>query len=562
MDILLVALNSRYTHSNPAIYGLKTVLASAGFSAKAVEFNINANYQSVFQSIYHSINEAKKEDLVVGFSCYIWNVDYITRISKNLKKVLPKVKILWAGPEVSHRGTQILTDCNFVDYILRGEGEIALPKLLSYGDLNEVPNLSWRKNGVVVENEMAEYVDMSTLPFTYLDEDLQTLKNRIVYYESSRGCPFSCHFCISGKEPIRLRPLELVKADLEKLAQSGAQTIKFVDRTFNSNPKRAVELLEFLLSIYKENLHFHIEIEPAILSDEVIEVLQKFPTGYIQGEAGIQSLHLPTLEAVGRHNMYENTERNVAKLLENNNMHIHLDLIAGMPYENLEQFKAGFNKVYDLKPHYLQLGFLKILHGSTLADEATKYGLVYDDAPPYEVLFTPWLSYDEMLILKDCEEAVDHYCNEEIFKYTLDFALSKWQSSSFDFFAALGKFHNAIKGGISRRGQFKVLYDFIMLEFGEHESEIIEHLKVDCLNLREGLPDFLQDKTTYQVQDYAEEILVALPRLQNVQLRKWSKSMSLIRLNTDVAHMEAGLYVVDFAEKFGLWEHPSFVKIV
>lgn len=562
MDILLVALNSRYTHSNPAIYGLKTVLAGVGFNAQAVEFNINANYQSVFQSIYHSINDAKKENLVVGFSCYIWNVEYITRISKNLKKVLPNVKILWAGPEVSHRATEILSDYPFVDYILRGEGEIALPKLLSATNFDDVPNLVWRKNGVVTFNEMAEYVDMSTLPFTYLDEDLATLKNRIVYYESSRGCPFACHFCISGKEPIRLRPLELVKQDLLKLAQSGAQTIKFVDRTFNSNPSRAVELLEFLLSIYNENLHFHIEIEPAILSDEVIAVLQKFPTGYIQGEAGIQSLHLPTLKAVGRHNLYENTERNVAKLLENNNMHIHLDLIAGMPYENLEQFKAGFNKVYDLKPHYLQLGFLKILSGSTLEAEALKYGLVYDDTAPYEVLFTPWLSFDEMLILKDCEEAVDHYYNEEIFKYTLDFALSKWQNSTFDFFAALGKFHNAIKGGISRRMQFKVLYDFLMLEFSEHESEIVEHLKVDCLNLREGLPDFLQDKTTYQIQDFQDGILQALPRLQNIQLRKWSKSMMLTRINTDVAHMEAGLYVVDLDVKIGLWEHPNFVKIV
>ncbi len=432
---LLVAINSRYTHSNPAVFCIKNYLQKYGVKTDLLEFNINGQVLDMLAAI-----TARQPDLV-GFSCYIWNINQVASLTKMLKKVLPQCKILWGGPQMNGIAERWLERYWEIDYIIEGEGENSWLRLLTLEEetaLAEVPNLWYRlPQGGAVSNPKGNFIDLSELPFYYTDEDLTNLQNRIIYYESSRGCPFGCKFCLSAKEPVRYRQLSLVKEDLLKLSQCGCKKIKFIDRTFNSNQKRAVEILRYLLSIYREGICFHLELEPLCLTEELVDVLLTAPAGYFQAEIGVQSLFKPALKAVGRRELAPNAVDLISRLIRAENIHIHLDLIGGLPYETLAEFKNSFDKLYAVKPHYLQLGFLKILPGTPLAALAEEYGLAYVDEPPYQVLRTPWLSYDDMQELAAAEYAVDNYYNEQFFEVTLTEAVDLWQNgggSPFVFF--------------------------------------------------------------------------------------------------------------------------------
>ena len=564
---LLVAVNSRYTHSNPAVYCLKSYLKAQDLAVDLIEFNINGQALDMLAAIVD-----KKPDLV-GFSCYIWNIKIIGALTKMLKKVLPQCRILWGGPQMNGSAAHWLRQFPEVDYIIEGEGEIAWQQLLAKNDgsadFADVPNLIWRKhqgqNSEIIKNSRGDYVDLSEIPFYYSDDDLADLKNRIIYYESSRGCPFGCKFCLSSREPVRYRDLSLVKEDLYRLANSGCKKIKFVDRTFNSNKKRAVAILEYLLSIYRKDICFHLELEPLCLDEELVNVLLKAPAGYFQAEIGVQSLYDKSLKAIGRRNLAPNAVELIGKLIAAENIHIHLDLIGGLPYEDLAEFKNSFDALYEIFPHYLQLGFLKILPGTPLAEEAAGYGLDYVDEPPYQVLQTPWLPYEDMQELACTEHAVDNYYNEMFFEETLKFAVGKWCESGrrpFDFFNGLGKADLAVDGGKNQQQKAKILMAFILENLPVEKSVICDTLAVDFVNGGIQPPDFVQSLDEMAVlKDGYDNIIQKLPALAELPRRKWLKRYRVFQINNDVSALDAGTYVADYEAKIGIWQRPQLIKI-
>ncbi|MGI5825078.1 MAG: DUF4080 domain-containing protein [Bacillota bacterium] len=565
---LLVAVNSRYTHSNPAVYCLKSYVRQKGFQLDFAEFNINGQPLDILAEI------VKREPDLVGFSCYIWNIRIVTVISKMLKKVLPQCKILWGGPQMNGLAEKWLEKYEEIDYIIEGEGEkawVALLQAENTADLRRIPNFRYRQidpltgEQKIVFVDKVDFVNLSELPFYYSDDDLKSLRNRIIYYESSRGCPFGCKFCLSAREPVRYRDLEKVKADLEELSQSGCKKIKFVDRTFNSNQKRAVEILKYLLSIYHKDICFHLELEPLCLSEDLVDILLSAPAGYFQAEIGVQSLYEPALDGIGRRKLADNAVDLIRRLIEAENIHIHLDLIAGLPYETLAEFKNSFDGLYDIEPHYLQLGFLKILPGTPLAEQAADYGLVFVDEPPYQVLRTPWLSYADMQELSAVEYAVDNYYNEAFFEKTLKLGMKKWCNEGgrpFDFFCLLGKTDKHIDGGKSQTQKGKILFDFLSDYFPEQILLWQNVLRLDfiCSNLNP--PEFLGvfDEMTAIKADEAL-FMENLPPLSELPRRRWLKRFRVFQLVVDVDNMSAGLYVADGGVKQGIWQRPQIIKI-
>jgi radical SAM superfamily enzyme YgiQ (UPF0313 family) len=565
---LLVAIDSRYTHSNPAVFCIKNYLKSVGKEISLLEFNINGKLLDMLQKI------VKKQPDLIGFSCYIWNYEIIITLSKMLKKVLPECKILLGGPQVNGIVKDILQKYPEIDYIIEGEGEKAWEYLLDISSANElksVPNLRYKiqkdnlEDIFIIENQQSDFIDLSNLPFYYDENDLQNLKNRIIYYESSRGCPFGCKFCLSAQEPIRYRDLAKVKADLKKLTDCGCKKIKFVDRTFNSNPKRAKEILEYLLSIYRENICFHLELEPMCLSEDLIDLLLTAPPGYFQAEIGVQSLYEPALKAVGRRPLADNAVSLIKKLIAAENMHIHLDLIAGLPYETLADFKDSFNGVFEILPHYLQLGFLKILPGTPLADLSNKYGLIFVDKPPYQVLMTPWLSYENMCYLSFVEYAVDNYYNEAFFEKTLSAAMVEWKKfgkTPFEFFYCLGKTDKNIEGGKSQSQKGKVLFDLLSEYFPSKILLWKNALKLDFILNKINPPSFLGDFDEMSAIKNDENLfLEKLPMMESLPRRQWLKHFKVFVLEINVDEFTSGLYVADMRSKHGIWQRPQLILI-
>lgn len=561
---LFVAVNSRFTHSNPAVYCLKSYLKSCGLQADLIEFNINGQVLDMLAAIM----EYKPD--IIGFSCYIWNITTIGALTKMLKKVLPGCKILWGGPEVSALTDRWFSEYPQIDFIIEGEGETAWEKLLlkSEGDTEfyDVPNLRWKNSrNEIVKNSKGEYIDLSSVPFYYDEEDIKCLKNRIIYYESSRGCPFGCKFCVSSTEPVRYRSLNLIKSDLKKLVDSGCKKIKFVDRTFNSNKKRTVEILEYLLSLYREDLCFHLELEPICLDSYIVDILSKAPAGYFQAEIGVQSLYEPALKAVGRKNLTAESAELIRKLLANNNIHIHLDLIGGLPYESLADFKNSFDGLYKIFPHYLQLGFLKVLPGTPLANKAEKYGLVYIDEPPYQVLETPWLSYDDMRELAATEHGVDDYYNEMFFEETLKIAVNKWQEKGkrpFDFFNKLGKADLAVDGGKNYYQKSQILVDFIKSELPEISCLVNDSLKIDFTNAKMHLPVFTEQTDGMNIlKEKYEDIICKMPDLAILPKRKWLKKYQVFQTKYRIGNLPNGVYAADLEKTVGIWQRPVLIKL-
>ena len=561
---LFVAVNSRFTHSNPAVYCLKSYLKSCGLHADLMEFNINGQVLDMLSAIV----EYKPD--IVGFSCYIWNVKMIGTLTKMLKKVLPECKILWGGPEVNASAEKWFAEHKEIDFVIEGEGELPWQKLLEKAekdtDFSDVPNLLWKKTeSEIVKNPKGDYVDLSLIPFYYDEEDLRDLKNRIIYYESSRGCPFGCKFCVSSTEPVRYRDLELIKSDLQKLVACGCKKIKFVDRTFNSNKKRTVEILEYLLSLYHPSLCFHLELEPMCLDSSLVDILTKAPAGYFQAEIGVQSLYDPALKAVGRKNLTAESTELIKKLLANDNIHIHLDLIGGLPYETLSEFKNSFDGLYKIFPHYLQLGFLKILPGTPLADKAEVYGLDYVDEPPYQVLQTKWLSYDDMQELSATEHAVDDYYNEMFFEETLKIAVDEWQKSGkrpFEFFNQLGKADLAIDGGKNQYQKAEILLSFIKNQMPNIADLVTESIKVDFTKAKMHLPAFVEQIDGMSIlKEKYDGLLSKMPELETLPKRKWLKKYQVFEIKCDVGDLTRGVYAADLENTVGIWQRPVLIKL-
>ncbi|MGN0401247.1 MAG: B12-binding domain-containing radical SAM protein [Acetatifactor sp.] len=499
MKFLLVAINAKYIHSNPAIYSLR---ASAGKEAaehmELVEYTINQYMQDILADIYE-----KKPD-AIGFSCYIWNWKLIRELLIELPKILPGTDLWLGGPEVSFDADKTMEAYPQLTGIMIGEGEVTFRRVMEVylcgGNreaFREIPGLCLETG----YTSLGEPVDMSSIPFLY--ENLTPFKNRIIYYETSRGCPFRCSYCLSSIEKsVRLRDITTVKKELQFFLDNCVKQVKFIDRTFNCNHEHAMEIWKYIKEHDNNVTNFHFEISGDILRQDEIELLQSLRPGLVQLEIGVQSTNPDALRAVNRRADTERLKEVVVAIGKGNNIHQHLDLIAGLPYEDYESFARSFNEVYAMRPEQLQLGFLKVLKGSGMWEKAEEYGICYLEEPPYEVLHTKWLSYDEILRLKGIEEMVELYYNSNQFTHTLPLLESRF-STPFAMYEELARFYRAHKystGSPARGYRYNALLEFAK-ETDALRLPLYRELLTFDMYLRENLksrPEFASDLSPYR----------------------------------------------------------------
>ena len=484
MKVLLAAINAKYIHSNLGIYSLKTygekMLKEWGLAEQAeislAEYTINHQMEQILQDIY------KRKPDVIGFSCYIWNISYVKVILADIKKVLPDVKIWAGGPEVSYHGEAFLKEEPAVDLVMMGEGEITfahfLKALLEGEDLKQVPGLMVRNaDGTFTDTGFRQVMDMSQIPFPYAFMDMKELEHRIIYYESSRGCPFSCAYCLSSiDKKLRFRSLDLVLPELEWFLQAKVPQVKFVDRTFNCKKSHAMAIWQYIRDHDNGVTNFHFEIAADLLDKDELDLLSTMRPGLVQLEIGVQSTNEKTLEAIRRKTDIEEIREITETINSWHNIHQHLDLIAGLPWEDLESFKKSFNDVYEMEPEQLQLGFLKVLKGSYMEELIPDCDLLYSAAPPYEVLCTKWLSYGDVLELKDIEEMTEVHYNSRQFTCTLK-ELEKEFDTPYEMFSFMAGYYNKNHlFGIShsRIARYEILWKIIQERLeknGKYETQ-------------------------------------------------------------------------------------------
>lgn len=485
MKTVIIALNSKYIHSALAPWYLKANCAFGCGEVKVMEFSINEMTDSILSDIY-------EEDCdVAAFSCYIWNIGDVLKIADNLKKILPKVKIILGGPEVSFSASEVMKNNSSIDYILSGEGEAAFYQLLSSFknqsiSPDNIKSLSYRDGDHIVEGEVYAVIeDLNKIESPYSEEMLCTTGNKIVYYESSRGCPFDCSYCLSSTfKGVRYLAIERVKSDILLFIKARIRMVKFVDRTFNCNIERAKQIVSFIIE-NASTTHFHFEAAADLFDEEMICILSKAPVGLIQFEVGIQTTNNKTLLAVNRKTRLNEVFYNVQKLNSLKNIHLHLDLIVGLPYEDYESFRQSFNDVYGLAPQQLQMGFLKLLKGSRIRNDSDKYGYKFRNYPPYEVLSNDYLNYGEISKLKNIEDMVERFYNSGRFMKTIDYLIKSFFSSPFDFYEKFSEYFKKcgyFKRSLSSRDLYTIVLNFVgESELGIDLKIINELLKFDFL---------------------------------------------------------------------------------
>ena len=478
MKILLAAINSRYNHTNLAIrsiarYAEKNLSCGLANSAsiEIAEYTINQQEGDILRSIY-----GKAPDQIL-FSVYIWNIEMTLRIIGELKKIRPKLLVGVGGPEVSYRAEKILEQNANIDFVMCGEGEKTVLELIENGFENVVAGIKTR-GGSFKERECFPTLD--ELPFAYTDDELsECADTKIFYYESSRGCPFNCSYCLSSiDKSVRYRSLDQVFADLKRFLDAGVKLVKFVDRTFNLNEERTIAIWDFLRKNHNGKTMFHFEIEAHTLTQKMLDAIVDFPAGIIQFEIGVQSTNEKTLREIGRQTDFQKIRENVCRIPKT--IHQHLDLIAGLPHENLESFGKSFDDVIGLRPDMLQLGFLKVLSGTKMADYASgKSEYQFLETPPYEVLTTPWLSYSDILFLKDLEKLLDIYYNSGNFPKTIEFLFTLKDFSFFGFFSNLTE--NFRQKGIFENASRETEYFAFLIDFLSATGSAEMHEPADAI---------------------------------------------------------------------------------
>lgn len=506
MKILLAACNAKYIHSNLAVYDLKAYSSDYDKEVFLREYTINQPKDEILKDIYGSGAD------VVCFSCYIWNISFVRELIRDLAKILPETAFWAGGPEVSYDAENFLTEMPEVTGVLVGEGEKTFHDLLEYyidgkGSLGEIRGIAYRDGEEIRHNGWRELMNLSEIPFVY--QHLEEFENRIIYYESSRGCPFSCSYCLSSiDKKLRFRDLELVKKELQFFLDHKVPQVKFVDRTFNCKHEHAMAIWKYILEHDNGVTNFHFEVSADLLRDEEMDLMAKMRPGLIQLEIGVQSTNQETIRAIHRHMDLDKLERCVDRVHSFRNIHQHLDLIAGLPYEDYDTFHRSFNDVYQMKPDQLQLGFLKVLKGSRMKEEAEKYGIVHKEKEPYEVLSTKWLPYGDVLKLKAVESMVEVYYNSGQFQHTLEY-LVPLAKDAFTFYESLGAFYE--KKGYSEISHSRMRRYEILLEYLQEETDVsVEKASQKMLYdlyLREKLkkrPSFAPDQKVYEtaIWDY------------------------------------------------------------
>lgn len=478
MNILLAAINAKYIHSNLAVYSLRAYAGKYMGETRIAEYTINQPADEILMDIY------KRQPDILCFSCYLWNISYVGQLLREIPKILPETKIWLGGPEVSYNAREMMEEYSGLTGVMCGEGEKTFLELMDYYhtatekaadreeerfrrepavSLGDICGIVYRNDdGTIIETQNRPVLDLSTVPFVY--EHIEDFRNRIIYYESSRGCPFSCSYCLSSIDKcLRFRKLELVKRELQFFIDHEVPQVKFVDRTFNCRHDHAMAVWEYIKEHDRGKTNFHFEIAADLLNAEEIALIRSMRPGLIQLEIGIQSANGQTICEIRRKMDLDKVQDTVDRIREKRNVHQHLDLIAGLPYEDYDSFAKSFDRVYAMKPDQLQLGFLKVLKGSLMHEKTKEYDLVYQDRPPYEVLSTKWLPYSDVIRLKKIEEMVEVYYNSGQFRNTMEH-MKKEFPDAFGMYSALADYYeeNGFFGvSHSRIARYEILYRFL-----------------------------------------------------------------------------------------------------
>lgn len=514
MKILLVACNAKYIHSNLAVYDLQAYASDYADHIVLKEYTINQQKDDIMRDIYLEHPD------VVCVSCYIWNLSFVKELMADLIKILPGADFWAGGPEVSYDAEKFLTENSEFKGVMVGEGEETFKELAGYyvkknpQDLKDMTGICYRDGDQIIHNGWRQIMDLSSIPFIY--KDLSEFKNRIIYYESSRGCPFSCSYCLSSiDKKLRFRDTETVKKELQFFIDNKVPQVKFVDRTFNCKHDHAMAIWKYINEHDNGVTNFHFEISADLLREEELQEMSTMRPGLIQLEIGVQSTNPDTIKAIHRTMDFEKLKGIVDRIHSFGNIHQHLDLIAGLPYEDYDSFRHSFNDVYALKPQQLQLGFLKVLKGSHMMEMCREYGIVYKTQEPYEVLSTKWLDYDHVLKLKTVENMVEVYYNSGQFQNTLEY-LENFFQDAFSIYERLGSFY--MEKGYGDVSHTRMRRYEILLEFLEDVPEIsmdqVKDQMVYDLYLRENLksrPGFARDQKPFerQVWDFRKREKVA-----------------------------------------------------
>lgn len=514
MKILLVACNAKYIHSNLAVYDLQAYASDYADHIVLKEYTINQQKDDIMRDIYLEHPD------VVCVSCYIWNLSFVKELMADLIKILPGADFWAGGPEVSYDAEKFLTENSEFKGVMVGEGEETFKELAGYyveknpQNLKDMTGICYRDGDQIIHNGWRQIMDLSSIPFIY--KDLSEFKNRIIYYESSRGCPFSCSYCLSSiDKKLRFRDTETVKKELQFFIDNKVPQVKFVDRTFNCKHDHAMAIWKYINEHDNGVTNFHFEISADLLREEELQEMSTMRPGLIQLEIGVQSTNPDTIKAIHRTMDFEKLKGIVDRIHSFGNIHQHLDLIAGLPYEDYDSFRHSFNDVYALKPQQLQLGFLKVLKGSHMMEMCKEYGIVYKTQEPYEVLSTKWLDYDHVLKLKTVENMVEVYYNSGQFQNTLEY-LEKFFPDAFSIYERLGSFY--MEKGYSDVSHTRMRRYEILLEFLEDVPEIsmdqVKDQMVYDLYLRENLksrPGFARDQKPFerQIWDFRKREKVA-----------------------------------------------------
>ena len=514
MKILLVACNAKYIHSNLAVYDLQAYASDYADHIVLKEYTINQQKDDIMRDIYLEHPD------VVCVSCYIWNLSFVKELMADLIKILPGADFWAGGPEVSYDAEKFLTENSEFKGVMVGEGEETFKELAGYyveknpQNLKDMTGICYRDGDQIIHNGWRQIMDLSSIPFIY--KDLSEFKNRIIYYESSRGCPFSCSYCLSSiDKKLRFRDTETVKKELQFFIDNKVPQVKFVDRTFNCKHDHAMAIWKYINEHDNGVTNFHFEISADLLREEELQEMSTMRPGLIQLEIGVQSTNPDTIKAIHRTMDFEKLKGIVDRIHSFGNIHQHLDLIAGLPYEDYNSFRHSFNDVYALKPQQLQLGFLKVLKGSHMMEMCREYGIVYKTQEPYEVLSTKWLDYDHVLKLKTVENMVEVYYNSGQFQNTLEY-LEKFFPDAFSIYERLGSFY--MEKGYGDVSHTRMRRYEILLEFLEDVPEIsmdqVKDQMVYDLYLRENLksrPGFARDQKPFerQIWDFRKREKVA-----------------------------------------------------
>ena len=550
MKILLAACNAKYIHSNLAVYDLQAYAAKYADHIILKEYTINQQKDDIMRDIYLEHPD------VVCVSCYIWNISFVKELMADLTKILPDAGFWAGGPEVSYDAEKFLAENPEFTGVMVGEGEETFLELSGHyieqspADLKDITGVCYRDGEKIVHNGWRQIMDLSSIPFIY--KDLADFKNRIIYYESSRGCPFSCSYCLSSiDKKLRFRDTEMVKKELQFFIDNKVPQVKFVDRTFNCKHDHAMAIWKYINEHDNGVTNFHFEISADLLREEELQEMSTMRPGLIQLEIGVQSTNPDTIKAIHRTMDFEKLKGIVNRIHSFGNIHQHLDLIAGLPYEDYDSFRKSFNDVYALKPQQLQLGFLKVLKGSHMMEMCQEYEIVYKTREPYEVLSTKWLDYDHVLKLKNVENMVEVYYNSGQFQNTLEY-LEGFFPDAFSIYEGLGRFY--MEKGYGDVSHTRMRRYEILLEFLENVPEIsmdkVKDQMVYDLYLRENLksrPGFAKDQKPFerQIWDFRKREKVA----KNAHVEVFADGKVLLFDYADRDPLTNNAHVEDITEK-------------